>query len=462
MLYDNARTAADVPEVALRENAVEALSTLREATGGPTDVDIEKLLDIHSLNFERGTSTADQNKEIDASIDKLLSFLTSVVAECPPSDEVEDNPLLMASLQIIEYLLRKYEIHARDSNLLIVFLPLITTYPQLVTRVLGLLNLQSVNGGMWYFLRPYASAESPPVNRVVLAKGASKDEAVFGAIAKMAREASEAWEGGAVQRGISAVLSFSASVLVEALHIQSKKGPGKSGVAGVQENFVRRIFPLIIGACSLKDMCGEWKEWGRLLTSTLATLCPLSDDVRRALCDAIVAGIPTGSSKILLDDVTEGDWSNSEVMDEQDLDDAASAIMTLLSVLGSNGVNSQDDWHYYLPMHPSKRNTVDYLGCELPSSTYKALSNRKALFPNLVAGAMGMLLRSLCNDESSDEDKIGSVGPLLGAIVMHVFEKMEKDASKGLRKKGRELSYDGDLLFLLSLVSLVIYAHMRD
>ena len=234
VLYDNARAAADVPEVSLRENAVEALTTLREATGGPADVEIEKLLDIHSLNFERGTSTSLQNKEIDASIDKLLSFLTTVVAECPPSDEVEDNPLLMASLQIIEYILRKYEIHARDSNLLTVFLPLITTYPQLITRVLGLLNLQSANGGMWYFLRPYASAESPPVNRGVLAKGASRDEAVFGAIAKMGREASEAssWEGGPVRRGISAVLSFSASVLVEALHIQSKKGPGKNGGGG--------------------------------------------------------------------------------------------------------------------------------------------------------------------------------------------------------------------------------------
>lgn len=453
MLYDNARAAADVPEVVLRENAVEALVTLREATGGPADVDIEKLMDIHSLNFERGTSTAEQNKEVDASIDKLLQFLTTAVAECPPSDEVDDNVLLMASLQIIEYLLRKYEIHARDSNLLTVFLPLISTYPQLITRVLGLLNLQSVNSGMWYFLRPYASAESPPVNRVVLAKGASRNEAVFATIAKMGREAAEIWEGGAVRRGISTVLSFSASILVEALHIQSRKGPDKSGVAGVQENFVRRIFPLIVGACGSKDKCGEWKEWGRLLASTLATLCPLSVDVNGALCDAVVAGIPTGSTKILLDDVTEDDWGNSAVMDEHDLDDAASGIMTLLSILGSNGAKAKDEWKYYLPIYPSKKNSVDYLGCALQSSTYKVLSNRKALFPNIVSGAMGTVYGSLCDDESSDEDKIGSIGPLLGAAVMHMFEKMEKDATRDLRKKGRELGSDGDLLFLLSLVS---------
>ena len=42
-------------------------------------------------------------------------------------------------------------------------------------------------------------------------------------------------------------------------------------------------------------------------------------------------------------------------------------------------------------------------------------------------------------DDSSEDDKIGSIGPLLGAIVMHVIEKMEMAAIKDLRKKGREL-----------------------
>jgi hypothetical protein len=39
---------------------------------------------------------------------------------------------------------------------------------------------------------------------------------------------------------------------------------------------------------------------------------------------------------------------------------------------------------------------------------------------------------------------------------MHGIEKMEKEATKDLRKKGRELGSDGDLLFLLSLVSLPV------
>ena len=369
--------------------------------------------------------------------------------------EAEENPSLLASLQIIEYLLRKYEIHTRDSHLLSVFLPIISSYPELLQRALGLINLQSVNGGMWSFLRPYAAAESPSVNRVVLAKAAAHDEAVFGWIARTASRTYEVWktEMGTVRRGISAILSFSASILVEALHIQSRMGGSKSAsVGGVRENFVRNIFPLIVSACGSKGY-GEWKEWGRLLAVTLATLCPLSDVVQSALCDAVVAGIPFGSSKKLLEDVVEEDW-NLEVMDEDEVDDATSAIMTLLSILGSSGTESDDKWKYFLPMLPSKKqNSTDYLGCDLPYSTYKVLSNRKALFPNVVAGAMGAVLDNLCDDESSDTEKIRSVGPLLGAIAMHVFEKMEKEAKKDLRKKGRELGSDGDLLFLLSLVS---------
>ena len=422
------------------------------------DIEIDKLFDIHSLKFERGTATLDQNKEVDETIDKLLQLLTTCIAECPSVKEAEENPSLLASLQIIEYLLRKYDIHARDSNLLSVFLPIFSSYPELLQRALGLINLQSVNGGMWSFLRPYAAAESPSVNRVVLAKAAAHDEAVFGWIARMASRTYEVWktEVGTVRRGISAILSFSASILVEALHIQSRMGGKSTSVGGVRENFVRSIFPLIVSACGSKGY-GEFKEWGRLLAVTLATLCPLSDVVQSALCDAVVAGIPFGSSKKLLEDVAEEDWT-MEVMDEGEVDDATSAILTLLSILGSSATESDDKWRYFLPVLPSKKqNITDYLGCDLPYSTYKVLSNRKALFPNVVAGAMGTALDNLCDDESSDADLISSVGPLLGAIVMHAFEKMEKEAKKDLRKKGRELGSDGDLLFLLSLVSFDLY-----
>ncbi|KAL7520123.1 hypothetical protein ACHAWX_004867 [Stephanocyclus meneghinianus] len=175
-----------------------------------------------------------------------------------------------------------------------------------------------------------------------------------------------------------------------------------------------------------------------------------------------------GRAPRFLEDVTEETWAASSEVDEERLEDASSAVMTLLSILGSNTVvvPSQDDektWKYCLPLHPSKGRVVDYLGCDLTYSTYKILSRRKALFPNIVAKAMGAVLESLIDDnddndddENNHDDLIVKIGPLLGTIVMHVFHKMENEATKQDKQTKKEhenkLRSDDDLLFLLSLI----------
>ncbi|KAL3799942.1 hypothetical protein HJC23_007415 [Cyclotella cryptica] len=521
VLFDNAREAADVPLDVVRENAVTAWGVLMQAVrevyhhhphphdngeehGGRYE-EMERLLSIHSLNFERGTATPSQNEEVDRSISQLLIFLSTMMVECPPIQHQHQNdesnshhPLLLATLQIIEYLLRRYDIHTRPTTahrLLSSFLPfhiVSGSYSPLFSRVLSLIDLQTLP--LWNGLRPYAAKESPALNRGGLAKLMAREEAMFCFLGEMGRDAWEVWNGECawlfieeqdgkvpIRRGISTIFSFTASILIEALHIQSKTGAGvRSHVVtgGVQESFVRKLLPLISMACggsgkSGKVECGEWKEWGRLLASTVAMLCPLSMVLRDALCEAVVAGMPTSSSLsssgkpvLSLGDVTEETWTNSTDLDDDRLEDTSSAIMTLLSILGSNSVvlpskDDEEQWRYYLPLHPSKRSTVDYLGCELSPSTYKILSSRKALFPNVVAGAMGAVLDSLCEDDDDDDgsnhdELIGKIGPLLGTIVMHVLEKIEKEAAKGDKKtkKGREneLRSDGDLLFLLSLI----------
>ena len=504
ILYENAREAANIPLVVLKENAVRGLNVLKDAVEDAYGVDntsmeryvtMERLLDVHSLSFERGTSTPAANKEVDGSIAIMLKFLTTMMGECPPPSsgdaDFADNPILIPCLQIIEYLIRRYDVHSRSdcaSLLIASFLPLQltygTAYPQLFPRVLGLVDLQSAGGGMWSFLRPFAAAESPPFNRISLSKGVARDEALFTLLAGMGKdtmdllreEVHEFADGNKMptRRGISIIFSFTASILIEALHIQSKTGAGARAsvaVSGVQEGFVRKIFPVIIAACgggrgakgSNKLYSSEWKEWGRLLASTLAMLCPLSEVVRDALCDAVVSGMPMPhTSKICFNYATEvDDWMDSSMCDDE-LDDASSAIMTLLSILGSNSLsskkkNSEEEWKYYLPLHPSNKGTVDYLGCDLSASTYKILS-MSAMLP-VVASAIGAVLDSLSEDDddnATDSEMIGKVGPLLGAIIMNVFGKMEKEAKKDPKqKKGREnqLGFDGDLLLLLSLVS---------
>ena len=131
-------------------------------------------------------ATSQQNQEVDESIEKMLRLIGTMIMEIPPrelgqsddnnGDDGDNNPIVLASLQIIEYLLRRYDIHARPnmaSLLLQTFLPLQVCYPTSTTssifsRIVALVDLQSVP--VWTFLRPLAARGAPPLSRVGLAK----------------------------------------------------------------------------------------------------------------------------------------------------------------------------------------------------------------------------------------------------------------------------------------------------
>ena len=93
-------------------------------------------------------------------------------------------------------------------------------------------------------------------------------------------------DGNETRRGNSAHISASVSVLAEALFLQSR-----SRVAGLpggpHEKLAKVIFPQAASAVRSAS-CGEWRGWGRVLAVSLARTCPLSTDVRTALCDVLV------------------------------------------------------------------------------------------------------------------------------------------------------------------------------
>ena len=330
-----------------------------------------------------------------------------------------------------------------------------------------------------------------------------------------------------VRRGISSLISFSASTLVEAIHIQSSSKDAGIGGGGVQESLVRVLYPLVLSACKsggsgssssgygdgLYYYCPEWKEWGRILTSTISILCPLKHDAKIGLCDAIVDGLPLvelglhggggtkgkkktttkkkNSFQEAVQDVATGKASSLSTAIK---DDASSAIMTFLSVLGTmtNDVNDGDDdddesLEYYLPILPPKkkkqrhRNTtttiIDYMGCELPPSTYKRLSKEYGTSMAMYLGSVLQILRGE-HDEDDDDDEeeadntiiVERMAPLVASIIMHAFSRLEKEAGKVLSstspKKRKSKSRGGeeekdvmkckadrDVLLILSLVS---------
>jgi len=537
ILYDSAREAAAVNLIDLREAAVSALDVLSEAAGEAYDDNNNNnsnalvrmwkspefmggLLSQHNLSYERGMATSQQNKEMDDEIEKMLRLIGTMVMEIPPKELVQgdyggggnDHPIVLASLQIIEYLLRRYEIHARPntaSMLLQTFLPLQVCYPTsntatIFSRIVALVDLQSLP--TFTFLRPYAARGAPPLSRAGLAKRVAKDDALVGVIANIGKvgrdvcvvEAEEMRNemmvdgqesgGGAcvVRRGISTLISFSASILVEALYHQSKSQEGsvKSGgviTTGVQESMVRKILPLVLAALksgadngddAATMYCPEWKEWGRLLASTLALLSPLNDTVKEALCNSAAEGMPisslVGGKKLSFNEVLE----NSSSLSVEEVDDATSAIMTLITIMGSSAVvdkktkDDDDDWDYYLPMLPPSKNRrsniVDYMGVDIASSTYKILSKNSSS----ISVAIGAILESIYGDsdeddeDSSDHDILDRMAPFVASLVMHAFHRIEKEGKKALmaddgknKKKGDEkFKADRDVIMLLRLI----------
>jgi hypothetical protein len=544
VLYDNARTAASVNLIDLREGAVSALGVLTKTVGesyGSSHNNALKeiwsssefighngLLSQSNLSYERGMATSQQNKDVDDKIESLLRLISTVLMEIPPKELTDDhdsdtnnNPIVLSCLQIIEYLLRRYEIHTRPSTssmLLQTFLPLQICYPtspvtsSIFSRIITLIDLQSLP--QWTFLRPFAASGAPPLSRANLVKRVAKDDALVGIIGNIGKVAKdicilegtvmkdeviidgsgggEKGKGGGgggvcvVRRGISTLISFSASILVETLYQQSKSQEGsvKSGGAitsGVQESMVRKILPLVLSALKSSSSsgsdddndvmyCPEWKEWGRLLASTLAMLSPLNGDVKEALCNSAAEGMPIstltgGEKKFSFSEVLE----RSSSLSVEEVDDATSAIMTLITIMGSSAISKDtddDDWDYYLPMLPPlknrRSNIVDYMGVDIAPSTYRLLSKNSST----IAVAIGAILESVCGDDDEDDSDHGildKVAPFVASLVMHAFHRIEKEARKVLKadedgkkkkKKGNEkFKADRDVMMLLKLVS---------
>jgi hypothetical protein len=302
--------------------------------------------------------------------------------------------------------------------------------------------------------------------------------------------------------GASAILSFTASILVESLYIQMKSpynggSEGRGGGGGVCESTVRAMLPTILDACrhhscqveavvveeeegkfgnngnsSNNDGNGnnnedQWKGWGYILLSTIVTTCPsLGHTVKVAMCDAIVDGLAAATTK------SGGGSSSSSSSktkakktiaafheaslatidkddDENDNDDACcGAILTLITVLGTMNTSTtttttttddynDEEWRYYLPLLPhkmrKKSTIIDYLGCELPISTYKRLSK---LQYGHVASAISMAMNVVTAEEDDDSKVVmitmDKIAPLVASLIMHALHKLDTESKKML------------------------------
>ena len=269
----------------------------------------------------------------------------------------------------------------------------------------------------------------------------------------------EGGDFGEARRGTSVLISASASVLAEAVYLQSRsKEAGLPG--GPQEKLAQVLFPQVVSAVRSKT-CGEWKGWGRVLAASLARTCPLSTGVRTALCDALVDGMECGAAGSKIDFETAAEnlkEGGEEGMTSSQLDDASSAVAALLAVLSTM---SSDSYEGYLPLLDGSSKVDEYLGCELPASTYGRLRKKGVTSVAAVLGAMV--------EEDEEGGAAGRIAPLVATLLARGAGRLESEAEKTVgedskskskkksKKKDEKCKADRDVLLILSLVSLLVW-----
>ena len=227
IIHEDARKASDVPLATIRENCVASLRDL-ETIDTEFGVFIGVLCKVDAK--ERGLLVAAENDKVDKRIEDLL-FRISLVMSYSGSSK---NNNLVSCLNVIEYLLRKYDIHIRPktaSTMLLVMLP--HHEEPYFLRMLQLIDL--ANLPEWAFLRPYA-IPGARLGRSILAQQASKDVTLIRALGRLSQRNSKLPNS-------QQSLSFTAAVLVEALTLQTQRK------GSIEERTCQAILPFVVTAC---------------------------------------------------------------------------------------------------------------------------------------------------------------------------------------------------------------------
>ena len=292
-------------------------------------------------------------------------------------------------------------------------------------------------------------AEAAP--RSLIAKWAARDDGLIGALAGLARDAAGAhsaevrarspdWAasggvGGSVpvRPGVSRVISFVAAVLTEAMEVQTRD---RSNHGSVKESTVRAILPFVLGSCgdgganngdgngdddvdgdgaSFSATCPDYRSYGNVLASALASLCgpSLSPDVREVLAATVLKGA--------------GGKGNDGAAAVADL---AEAILTAASVLSSSSSSGSGTG-----------------SAALPPSVYRALCSRPLSLPS----ALGLLLA----EEGGTGG--GATGALIASVAKSALEEIvsplpAREETK--KKRRRRKNQDQSMETLSGLVSL--------
>ena len=331
VLYDNAKAASDVPLSMLWENCKASLRDLEDPLGPEfapllrayQSVCQDKLLQ-RTTEENKKKSSSSHTVVVTPNLAHLLTLLGTMY-------ETSTEPCL----HILEYLLRRYNVHVTAADLLLTsWLPHAQALPQLFHRILQLVDIvgQQAQQSCWMWLRPYARTQAqtqalekalaqadstatkkqllqqqtlvlaPP--RHVVAQQVISNAALLQQVCRMtqtvAHIASLASENH-TPRSMQQIVSWSATILVQGLvHLQrTDVGTAKANLkftTTTQESTLRVLLPVCCHASSSATPLADWIVWGHIVASAVAETMELAPMVRNVLCWNILKGAIVGSS----------------------------------------------------------------------------------------------------------------------------------------------------------------------
>lgn len=278
IIYEDSRKASDVPLVTIRENCVSSLRQLESL-----DQEFGSFVDALCKSTdqrERALLTNEENEKVDRLLESLLYRLALRMG-----GSANNTKTTTAScLHVIEYLLRRYDMHLRPktaTTALLVMLPL-HEEPYFL-RLLQLIDLANLSA--WSFLRPFA-IPGAKLARQEISKQASNDTALTRELCRLAQCNSKL-------PNHAQSLSFIAMVLVEALSLQEQK------FGSMDERTCKAILPYVVGACRACQNEG-YLNWGHVIASAIIETNGLAEEPRKVLVTSLLKGIVGASDMVFV------------------------------------------------------------------------------------------------------------------------------------------------------------------
>lgn len=338
-------------------------------------------------------------------IHNQISSLLYCLAAAHSSEETQSSSSGSAAvLRVMEYLLRRYDIHVSSPHLL-----LLTCLPQheapFFARILQLVDLSAMP--MWTWLRPYAAAGAPPLSRSAIANRASKDDALLVELLQLAKDIAMS------ESSSSRILSFVAATVAEALSKQAKGGTSSQ----LSEQTVRNVLPFVLSACGgggedvtekqpLFLCCREWRGLGYILATVISENCTLGSAAREVIAVTMAKGA------LLID-------KECDKNQEDHLEAATDTFLALSAFLIQNNDNrSNENLAGITLLKPKSVADEDapktIIGCELPRSTFLALCRHR-----LLASALGNAV------QERNIDITGFLAAILGRAISHLSDERD-------------------------------------